>query len=255
MATRPIAIGGNWKLHLTLAEAKALATAVRAQVGDTPAAQVLLFPPYPFLAAVAEALAGSALQAGAQDLFAEDKGAFTGGVSAPMIASTGATAVLVGHSERRTVFGESDAVIAAKLRAALRGGLRPVLCVGESLAEREADQTIAVVDRQLTSALQGLQAADVANLVLAYEPVWAIGTGRVATPEQAQDVHRAIRARLAALLGADFASRCPIQYGGSVKAATAAGLLAQPDIDGLLVGGASLQADEFAAIVRARVSD
>jgi triosephosphate isomerase len=247
---RPI-IGGNWKLHLTLPEARQLAADLRGLLGDAPSAEVALFPPYPFLAAVAETLAGSAILTGAQDLFAQTKGAFTGGVSAPMIVSTGATIVLVGHSERRTVFAESDEVVAAKLRAALAGGLRPVLCVGESLAERQAEQTLAVVTRQLQSALSGLAAGQLGDLVLAYEPVWAIGTGLVATPEQAEVVHVAIRAVVADLLGQDFADRCRIQYGGSVKASTAAGLLAMPNVDGLLVGGASLQADEFAAIVRA----
>jgi triosephosphate isomerase len=225
---------------------------VRNRLSSYPAAQTLIFPPFPFLAPVAERLDGSQIGLGAQDLHFEAKGAFTGAVSAAMLASVGCRWVLIGHSERRHVFGDSDEVVAKKLRAALAAGLRPVLCIGEQLQERQAGQTFAVNARQLRTALQGLDAGQLEHLVIAYEPVWAIGTGLVATPEQAQEVHADIRQQLAGLLGRDFAARTRIQYGGSVKASTAAGLMAQPDVDGLLVGGASLQAEEFAAIVRAR---
>lgn len=250
MARRHIT-GGNWKMHTTLPEALALAQEVRHRLGAQAVGEVVLFPPFPFLAAVAEKVAGSRVAVGAQDLHFEAKGAFTGAVSATMIASTGCTHVLVGHSERRTVFGDSDAVVARKLRAALAAGLRPVLCVGEQLAERQGGTTFAVVDQQLAAALDGLERAALGHLVIAYEPVWAIGTGLVASPEQAQEVHAHIRAWLATRLGAAFAAACRIQYGGSVKGSNAAGLFAKDDIDGMLVGGASLTADEFAAIVRA----
>lgn len=243
--------GGNWKMHTTLSEATTLAQDVRHRLGAQQLGEVLLFPPFPFLAAVAERVAGSHVAVGAQDVYFESKGAFTGAVSAAMIASTGATHVLIGHSERRTVFGDSDETVAKKLRAALGAGLKPVLCVGEQLAERQNGTTFAVIDRQLTVALDGLLADQLQHLVIAYEPVWAIGTGLTASPEQAQEVHAHIRNWLVTRFSPAFAANCRIQYGGSVKSSNAAGLFAQPDIDGMLVGGASLTADEFAAIVRA----
>ncbi len=248
---RTTVTGGNWKMHTTLPEAIALAQEVRHRLGSQRLGDVLLFPPFPFLATVADKVAGSHVSVGAQDVYFEAKGAFTGAVSAAMIASTGATHVLVGHSERRSVFGDTDAIVAKKLRAALGAGLKPVLCVGEQLAERQNGTTFAVVDRQLSVALDGLLADQLQHLIIAYEPVWAIGTGLTASPEQAQEVHAHIRAWLATRFSPAFAANCRIQYGGSVKGSNAAGLFAQSDIDGMLVGGASLTADEFAAIVRA----
>ncbi len=250
MARTPVT-GGNWKMHTTLSEAITLAQEVRHRLGSQRLGDVLLFPPFPFLAAVADKVAGSHVNVGAQDLHFEAKGAFTGAVSAAMIVSTGATHVLVGHSERRSVFGDSDEVVGKKLRAALGAGLKPVLCVGEQLAERQNGTTFAVVDRQLTVALDGLLADQLQHLIIAYEPVWAIGTGLTASPEQAQEVHAHIRAWLKTRFSAGFADNCRIQYGGSVKGSNASGLFEKPDIDGMLVGGASLTADEFAAIVRA----
>ncbi|MBI5609465.1 MAG: triose-phosphate isomerase [Deltaproteobacteria bacterium] len=251
MSRTPI-VGGNWKMNLTLGEAEALASEVRHRLGSYPGAQTVIFPPFPYLQAAASRLGDSPIGLGAQDLWYEGKGAFTGAVSATMLTSVGCKWVLIGHSERRHAFGESDEVIAKKLRAALHAGLKPVLCVGETLQERQAGQTFAVCGRQLRTALSGLPRAELEHLVVAYEPVWAIGTGLVATPEQAQEVHADIRERVGDLLGMDFAGKLRIQYGGSVKSSTAAGLMSQPDVDGLLVGGASLQAEEFAAIVRAK---
>ncbi len=245
-------VGGNWKMHGTLGEAQDLASEVRNRLSSYGAVQTLVFPPFPFLGAVAQRLADSNIGLGAQDLHFEKKGAFTGAVSAEMLTSVGCAWVLVGHSERRHVFGDSDDVVAKKLRAALAAGLKPVLCVGEKLEERKAGDTFAVNRRQLRTALNGLAGDQLQHLVLAYEPVWAIGTGLVATPEQAQEVHADVRAAVAELLGGAFAGAVRIQYGGSVKAETAAGLMAKADVDGLLVGGASLKAEEFAAIVRAR---
>lgn len=243
--------GGNWKMHTTLPEALALAGDVRHRLGSQRLGDVVIFPPFPFLQPVAEKMAGSQVTVGAQDLHFEPKGAFTGAVSAAMLASVGCTHVLCGHSERRAIFGDSNAIVGKKLTAAIAAGLKPVLCVGEQLAERQNGTTFAIVDAQLEAGLAGQTAQTLQNLVIAYEPVWAIGTGLTASPEQAQEVHAHIRGWLGAKLGKDFAQQCRIQYGGSVKGANAAGLFAMPDIDGMLVGGASLTADEFAAIVRA----
>jgi triosephosphate isomerase len=208
--------------------------------------EVALMPPFPWLEAVAGRLGGSTVLLGAQDVHDRDSGAFTGEVSAPMLVETGCRLVIVGHSERRHLMGETDELVGRKVAAAQRHGLRPVLCVGETLDERDAGREEEVVSRQLAA---GLQAADLAaGLVIAYEPVWAIGTGRTATPDQAQAMHRLIREHIRQLPGADAVK---ILYGGSVKASNAAELFAQDDVDGGLIGGASLDADEFAAIARA----
>ncbi|MSP91451.1 MAG: triose-phosphate isomerase [Myxococcales bacterium] len=254
MPRTPI-VGGNWKMNTDLAQAGTLAAEVRHRLGSQRGCDVVVFPPFPFLRPVTERLDGCRVEVGAQDVATEAKGAFTGAVAGAMIASCGASWVLIGHSERRSVFGDSDAVVAKKLSAALAVGLKPVLCVGESRSEREAGQTFAVVRRQLESALAGLATDTLRALVIAYEPVWAIGTGLVATPAQAQEVHAFVRGTVADLLGRAFADAVRLQYGGSVKADNAAGLWAQPDIDGFLVGGASLEAEGFAAIVRARRAD
>jgi len=239
-------------MNLDLGTATSLAAEVRNRLASHRGAEVIVFPPFPFLAPVIEKLREGRVSVGGQDLHPAAKGAFTGAVSASMLTSIGCTHVLVGHSERRHVFGDSDEAVAAKLNAALGAGLIPVLCIGEKLDERQAGNTFTVCERQLTSALEGHTTAALAKLVVAYEPVWAIGTGEVATPAQAQEVHAHVRAHIAGMFGPSFAGSLPIQYGGSVKPGNAAGLLGQRDIDGALVGGASLKADDFAAIVRAR---
>jgi triosephosphate isomerase len=244
-------VAGNWKMHATVAEARALATAVRDGCRGLAGIRVAVCPSFTALAAVAEALAGSSVLVGAQDAHWEAAGAFTGAVSPAQVHDAGARVVILGHSERRQVFGETDAVVGRKLAAALAHGLTPLVCVGETLAEREAGQTLAVVRRQLEGAFGGRAAEEVGRCWVAYEPVWAIGTGRTATPAQAAEVHGDVRATLAGLAGAAVAQACPILYGGSVKPDVTPALMAEPDIDGALVGGASLKPSDFIAIVRA----
>ncbi len=242
---------GNWKLNKTITDAVALVTELKNQLGAVKGVQVGVAPVFTALAAVAKRLEGSAVATCAQDCFWEATGAFTGEVSAALIADTGASWAIVGHSERRQFFGDTDESVGKKARAVLAGGLGAIVCVGEHLAERDAGRTLAVVDAQLAGALAGIAAPDVSRLVLAYEPVWAIGTGRTATPAQAQEVHAHIRKRVGELLGAPAAAAIRIQYGGSVKPSNAEALMAEPDIDGALVGGASLEAADFVAIVKA----
>jgi triosephosphate isomerase len=243
-------ICGNWKMHKTVAEARdlvrALAPLVAPVVGRV---QVAVAPPFTAIAAVAEAVKGTAIELAAQDVHWEPQGAFTGEVSAAMLRDLGVRHCIVGHSERRQYFGESDGTVQKKTRALLEVGLLPIVCVGETLAEREAGETMGVVSRQVRGALTGLPAADLARLTVAYEPVWAIGTGRTATTAQAQEVHAAIRGILREL-GDLAGDEVRIQYGGSVKPDNAAELMAQPDVDGALVGGASLKADDFSQIVK-----
>jgi triosephosphate isomerase len=244
---------GNWKMHKTAPEARALAREVRAGVEPLGGAvDVAVAPPFTALAAVAAELVGSAVGLAAQDLHWEAQGAFTGAVSAPMLVDAGCRLVLVGHSERRQLFGETDESVRKKTRAALAAGLHPIVCVGETLPEREAGRTLEVVGRQMRAALQGLDAGDVGRLTLAYEPVWAIGTGKTATSAQAQEVHAALRAVLREL-APSAADGVRIQYGGSVKPENAAELMSQPDVDGALVGGASLKAGDFVQIVKGAV--
>jgi triosephosphate isomerase len=245
-------IAGNWKMNLDRAGAVALARALREQLDGVEARDVAVFPPFVYLPDVAQALAGSSLRVGAQDVCDRKAGAFTGEVSADMLRDVGAALTLVGHSERRHVYGEGDELCNAKLRAALAGGLEVVLCVGETLDEREAGRTEEVNGRQLTRGLEGVPVDDLARVTLAYEPVWAIGTGRTATPEQAGEVHGYLRGILAGLYDDSAAARIRIQYGGSVKPENAAELLSLPDVDGALVGGASLTAESFVPIVRFR---
>jgi triosephosphate isomerase len=242
-------LAGNWKMHGVGAEAVQLAQAVMDGARDVVDRDVLVAPAFPSLAAVAERLRGSRVLLAGQNLHWEDKGAFTGEVSGPMLTAVGCTHVIVGHSERRHLFGDSDEWVARKVAAALRTGLTPIVCVGETLQEREAHHTSAVIERQTRAALSGLDAAAIARLVLAYEPVWAIGTGKVATPEQAQAVHASVRALLAELAGAAVAAAVRILYGGSVKPDNIDALMRQPDLDGALVGGASLNATDFTRIV------
>jgi triosephosphate isomerase len=247
-------IAGNWKMYTTSATARELASAVARGLGAETRVTVAVCPPFPYLIPVAEALRGSPVALGAQDVYCEKEGAFTGEVSPSMLLDVGCRYVIVGHSERRHVLGENDQLINRKTQAALAAGLHVILCVGETLAEREGNRTEAVLDAQLSGGLAGLTADRLAGLVIAYEPVWAIGTGRNATPEQAQDAHAFIRRRVGQMFGEKAASALPIQYGGSVKPDNAATLLSQPDVDGALVGGASLKADSFLAIVRAGIA-
>jgi triosephosphate isomerase len=243
-------VAGNWKMNKTAPEAAAIARALVA-AGPVDQVTLLVCPPFPALAAVRDVLAGRHVVLGAQDLHPEPNGAYTGEVSAPMLVAVGCTMVIVGHSERRHGMGEDDAMVARKLRAALRDGLTPIVCVGETLAEREAGRTEAVLERQVQAAYAGLPEDRARSTVIAYEPVWAIGTGKVATPEQAREAHESVRRALdrhgAPELGRDVA----VLYGGSVSAANAAALFAEGEIDGALVGGASLEVDSFLGIARA----
>ncbi|MBM3317817.1 MAG: triose-phosphate isomerase [Candidatus Eisenbacteria bacterium] len=249
---RPLLIAGNWKMHFGRAEGLALVDALLAEAASVPAErELLVLPPFTLLAPLAERLRGTRLRLGAQDLHWEAKGAYTGGVSGPMLRDAGCDYVLVGHSERRLHFGDRGEALARKLRAALNSGLRPIYCLGESLAEREEGRTGQVLAGQFDEGLAGLEAAAMRGVTLAYEPVWAIGTGRTATPETAQQAHAGLRARLAAAFGETIARETRILYGGSVKAENAAALLQGPDLDGALVGGASLSAEAFLGIARA----
>lgn len=244
-------IAGNWKMNTTRAEGLALAAAVAKGVGNASDVEVAVCPPSVYLAAIGEAIAGSAVGLGAQNCYHESKGAFTGEVSPAMLVDVGCRYVILGHSERRAIFKESNADVNRKVLAALAGGLTPIVCVGETLAERQAERTTAVVREQIEGSLANLTADQVVKLVIAYEPVWAIGTGVVATPEQAEAVHADLRKLLETRYTTAVASSVRIQYGGSVNAENAATLLGQPNIDGALVGGASLKADGFMAIVAA----
>ncbi|MFQ5743095.1 MAG: triose-phosphate isomerase [Acidobacteriota bacterium] len=244
-------IVGNWKMHKTIAETRSTLSELRVALQGAAAVEIGVAPPVPSLAAAAEVVAGSPIQVVAQNMHHAEEGAFTGEVSPRMLVDVSVRYVILGHSERRALFAEDDELIAVKVRAAIAHGLAPILCVGESLQQRQSDETMAVVTAQLAGAVEGLRGPASTSLVIAYEPVWAIGTGLTATPEQAQQVHAGIRACLSDLLGAGVAAAVRIQYGGSVKPGNAAGLLAQPDIDGALVGGASLEPESFAAIVAA----
>jgi triosephosphate isomerase len=248
---RPKFVAGNWKMYTTRAAAQQRAAAVAKGLAANTATRVAVCPPFPWLTAVGDVLKNSSVALGAQNCHYEKEGAFTGEVSPQMLLDAGCGYVIVGHSERRHGFGETDALLNKKARAALAAGLSVIFCVGELLDEREANRTEAVLDTQLTSGLAGLPADHLAKLVVAYEPVWAIGTGKVATTEQAQEAHAYIRRKIAGLFGENVAGSLLIQYGGSVKPDNAAGLLSQPDVDGALVGGASLKADSFLAIVAA----
>ena len=243
-------IAGNWKMFKTSDEALAFAGDLARRVADAESTEILLCPAFVYISPLVQALRGSCVKVGAQNVFWEDSGAFTGEVSAPMLKSVGARYALVGHSERRQYFHETDETVNRRLFAALKGGLVPIVCVGETLEEREAGKTAAVVETQLRQGLKGLDSNQALSLVVAYEPVWAIGTGRTATPELAQEVHRSIRTTLGNLFGPDASSQIRILYGGSVKGDNVDSLMAQPDIDGALVGGASLDAASFERIIR-----
>ena len=245
-------IAANWKMHKTLAETRAFAEKLAPRARDFGGVEVAIAPPFTALAALHNALAGTDVALAAQNAHFESHGAFTGETSVAMLAELGCRYVILGHSERRALFGESDAFIAKKVAAVQAAGLRPILCVGESLAEREAGRTFEVVGAQLAGSLARADATKAAELVVAYEPVWAIGTGKTATPALAQEAHAFVRARLAERFSEAAAGEIRIQYGGSVKPENAAELMAQADIDGALVGGASLDPESFSAIIRFR---
>jgi triosephosphate isomerase (TIM) len=253
--SRALFLAGNWKMNPATAEAAvALAQAIKAGVGQAAEVRVAICPPAVFLARIDEVLAGSPVGLGAQNMHWKPDGAYTGEISGAMLNDAGCTHVILGHSERRHGLGETDAQVNAKLHAALEAGLIPIVCIGETQDERLAEQTEDVLEGQLTGSLAGLAPAQVAGTVLAYEPVWAIGTGLTATPHQAQAAHAFIRGWLSRTFGPATAARVVVQYGGSVKPDNAGDLLACPDIDGALVGGASLKADDFLAVVRAAQS-
>ncbi len=245
---RPL-IAANWKMHKTTAEARAFATQLRGLLTSPPDVDIVIAPPFTALAALREALGDAPVQLGAQNVHTEGEGAFTGEVSVPMIVDLGCSYAILGHSERRALFGETSEGVAHKLAAVVAAGLRPIVCVGETLEQREAKRTFEIIGSQLEASLASLPAESAHECAVAYEPVWAIGTGRTATPEMAQEVHAFIRERLAKRFG-ESAGRMRIQYGGSVKPDNTATLMAQPDIDGALVGGASLDPASFYAIIR-----
>lgn len=249
-------VAGNWKMntdsHSSVDLAKAVASGSSELAGNS--VSVAVIPPFVYLQAVAQAVSSQHVAVGAQDVYFEEKGAFTGEISPAMLKDIGCTYVLCGHSERRHVIGETDELINKKMLAAIRGGLLPILCVGELLGQRDADQTEAVVAQQVKGGLAGLSGEKLSAVTIAYEPVWAIGTGRTATPQQAQDVHAFIRSLLAEMYDEKVSQEMRILYGGSVKGDNAKELIGQEDVDGALVGGASLKADEFFKIIQGAVS-
>ena len=242
-------IAGNWKMFKTVHEAVVFVKELRAVVKDIADVEVLVGPPFTAIHAVAEAARNSNIGVAAQDMHWEREGAFTGEVSAAMIAEAGAEYVIIGHSERRRLFGETDAIVNRKTAAALTAGLTPIVCVGETLDERERNETLAILDRQIKDGLDKVTGEQLAELVVAYEPVWAIGTGKNATAAQAGEAHAHIRTRLRQWFGAEAADQCRILYGGSVKPDNIRQLIAEPDVDGALVGGASLDLKSFSEIV------
>jgi len=244
-------VAGNWKMFTNSTSAQQLAKAVAQGVSRDGPVRVAVCPPFPYLKLVGDVVRDSGVELAAQNFYPEREGAFTGEVSPAMLLDVGCKYAILGHSERRHKLGETDAFINRKVLLGLSLGLHVILCVGETLAEREAGQTNAVLQTQLDGSLAGVEAASLARVVIAYEPVWAIGTGRNATPEQAQQAHAFIRRQISEKFGEFAAGALPIQYGGSVKPENAASLMHQPDVDGALVGGASLKANDFLAIVRA----
>ena len=249
MEVRKPIFAANWKMHKTIGEATAFLDALQREIGPCADREVVVAPPFTALAAAAGVLKIEGFSLAAQNCWFEPKGAFTGEISTQMLKDAGCAYVIVGHSERRHVFGETDETIWRKTAAVLDAGMIPVLCVGELLEDRDAGRTFDVVGTQITRAVEGLDAVGFGRIVLAYEPVWAIGTGRTATPEQAQDVHAFIRGRCAEIFDEKVANGVRILYGGSVKSDNVDALIAQPDIDGMLVGGASLEVDSFKRIV------
>jgi len=250
MSDRKALIAGNWKMYKTCAEAVEEAKALVDQVQPMDDREMMIAPTYTALAQVSEVLTGSPVALGAQNLFWENEGAYTGEISAPMLISAGCTQVIIGHSERRRYFGETDDTVNRKIEAAIHHNLIPVFCIGESEQERDLNQTFSVLDKQVTKGLNGFSSKDLGKLVIAYEPVWAIGTGKTATKEQAQEAHQFIRSLIDKAFGNEFAQSVRILYGGSVKPDNIDDLMAMPDVDGALVGGASLTADSFSKIIK-----
>ena len=247
---RKIVIAGNWKMYKTNSEALQLANQIKINTTAIKKAGIIICPPFTALATVNEVIKDSSIGLGAQDLYWEKEGAFTSCISPGMVRSTGATYVIIGHSEKRQYFGETDETVNKKVKAALENGLKPIVCVGETLEQREENITDKVVTKQIKGGLAGLSAEQMKSVIIAYEPVWAIGTGVTASPDQAQEVHAMIRNLLGEIFGAQTAENTIIQYGGSVKPENANDLLSQKDIDGALVGGACLKADSFSDIIR-----
>ncbi len=246
---KPI-LAGNWKLNKTIKESIELVTLLKRGLRDTQSVDIVVCPPYTALSDVSEALLDTEIRVGGQNLYWEEKGAFTGEVSAALLKDAGATYVIIGHSERRQFFHETHETVNRKTKAALKAGLTPITCVGETLAEREKDMTFKILEGQLAGAFTDFSASDAQKVVLAYEPVWAIGTGKVATPQQAQEVHAFVRGWLVKRFGQDTANSIRIQYGGSVKPDNIAELMREEDIDGALIGGASLDAQSFVDIIK-----
>ncbi len=243
-------IAGNWKMNKTVEEAIDLVRQLKTSLSGAEGVEVAVAPPFTALSAVFQELRGSSLRLAAQNLFYEEKGAFTGEVSPLMLKEVGCHYVIIGHSERRQFFGETDETVHRRIKAALVQSLKPIFCVGETLKEREEGGAFSVIERQLNSGLKGMGGGDVKDFVIAYEPVWAIGTGKTATPQQAEEVHRFIRQRLEKLYSREIAQGIRIQYGGSVTPENVKGLMSQEDIDGALVGGASLKSESFSKIVK-----
>jgi triosephosphate isomerase (TIM) len=247
---RKIIIAGNWKMNKNIGESIDLANSIKRALYDVGEVEVAICPPFTSLSDVSEVLAGTNIKLGAQDCYWEKEGAFTGEVSAPMLKDAGCTYVIIGHSERRQFFCETNETVNKKVKAALKEGLNPIVCVGEKLADRNGGRTFEVIKDHVVNSLAGIPGEDMLKIVVAYEPVWAIGTGVNATKEQAQEVHQYIRKLLEGMFGADVARSVRIQYGGSVKPDNIKELIQQEDVDGALVGGASLKADSFVKIVK-----
>ena len=248
--SRKVIIAGNWKMNKNASEGTALVEALKAGSAAFENVEIVVCPPFTTIGAVVEAAAGSNIEVGAQNIHWAESGAFTGEISADMLKTSGVKYVIIGHSERRQYFGETDETVNKRLAAALAAGLIPIVCVGELLEERESGKTEEVLSTQIRGGLANVSAADAAKIVIAYEPVWAIGTGKTATPEMAQAAHAFIRAELAAMFGSETAEAMRIQYGGSMKPANAKELVAQKDIDGGLIGGAALDAESFLSLIR-----
>jgi triosephosphate isomerase len=248
---RKVIIAGNWKMNKNAAEGKALIDDLKAACGNCCCceADVVVCPPFTTIGAVVEAVKGTAIKVGAQNIHWAANGAFTGEISADMLKSAGVEYVIIGHSERRQYFGETDATVNSRLKAAIAAGLKPIVCIGELLEEREGGLTEKVLTTQIRGGFDGITGEEMAEVVVAYEPVWAIGTGKTATPDIAQETHAHIRKELAAMFGDEVAAKVRIQYGGSMKADNARELVAQADIDGGLIGGAALKADSFVALI------
>ncbi len=246
---KPI-IAGNWKMNKTVAEAAALVNGLKSELKDVRAVDIVVCPPFTALAKAAEIIQNTNIQLGAQDAYWEDAGAFTGEVSCLMLKQLGCRYLIIGHSERRAYFGETNNTVNRKLKAALKHNLAPIVCIGEKLEEREQGKTFDVIRDHIENGLQGISAEEAKGIIIAYEPVWAIGTGKTATPEQAQEAHSFIRKLLEELYNADTAALVRIQYGGSVKPDNIADLMAQSDVDGALVGGASLKIDSIVKIAK-----